>query len=88
MGGGYQMPAVRCYLSQDVLENVKAKAKVVNVSVSRLIREAVEKYLDIDSQKEARERVLRTLSEKKPLGGRQGWEEIHQERMSADAGRG
>ena len=81
------MPAVRCYLSQDVLENVRAKARVVNVSVSRLIRDAVEKYLDIDGQKEARDRVLERLSREKPLGGREGWEDIHQERIAADAGR-
>ena len=38
-------------------------------------------------QKEARERVLKTLTEKRPLGGSQGWEDMHQERTSADIDR-
>lgn len=82
------MPAVSIHLSQDALENVKARAKAVNVSVSRIIREAVENYLGVDEQKEARERVLKTLSEKKPLGGSKGWEDMHQERTAADVDRG
>ena len=38
-------------------------------------------------QKEAREWVLKTLTEKRPLGGSQGWEDMHQERTSADIDR-
>jgi predicted transcriptional regulator len=81
------MPAVSSYLSKDVFENVKAKAKAVDASVSRIIREAVENYLRIDEQKEARERVLKILSEKKPLNGNSSWEDIHQERTLADVDR-
>jgi hypothetical protein len=81
------MPAVSFYLSQDSLENVKAKAKAFNVPVSRIIREAVENYLGIEEQKKARERVLKILSEKKPLGGEKEWEDIHQERTFADVNR-
>lgn len=81
------MPAVSFYLNQDALEIVKARAKAFNVSVSRIIREAVENYLEIEKQKEARERVLKILSEKKPLGGEQGWKNMHQERTLADADR-
>lgn len=81
------MPAVSFYLSQDSLENVKAKAKAFNVPVSRIIREAVENYLGIEEQKKARERVLKILSEKKPLGGEKEWEDIHQERTFADVDR-
>jgi hypothetical protein len=43
-------------------------------------------YLNQDTL-EARERVLKILSEKKPLGGEQGWENMHQERTLADADR-
>jgi hypothetical protein len=43
--------------------------------------------LDLEEQKEARERVLKILSEKKPLGGTPAWEEIHKERTLADANR-
>lgn len=82
------MPAVSFYLNKDALENVKAKAKAFNVPVSRIIREAVENYLGIEEQKKARERVLKTLSEKKPLGGEKGWEDIHQERTFSDVDRG
>jgi len=81
------MPAVSFYLSQDTLENVKARAKAFNLPVSRIIREAVENYLEIKKQKEARERVLKLLAEKKPLGGEQAWSDIHQERTLADADR-
>lgn len=81
------MPAVSFYLNKDALENVKAKAKAFNVPVSRIIREAVENYLGIEEQKKARERVLKTLSGKKPLGGEKGWEAIHQERTFADVDR-
>ena len=82
------MPAVSFHLSQEVLETVKARAKAVNVPVSRIIREAVENYFGVDEQKEARERVFKTLSQKRPLGGSKGWEGTHQERTSADVDRG
>ena len=81
------MPAVSCYLSKDVLDNVKAKAKAVNAPISRIIREAVENYLGKEQQKAAKKRVLKVLSEKKPLGGAQSWEDIHQERTFADVDR-
>ncbi|HLP48035.1 MAG TPA: ribbon-helix-helix domain-containing protein, partial [Candidatus Kapabacteria bacterium] len=70
------MPAVSFYLSQDTLENVKACAKAFNLPVSRIIREAVENYLEIKKQKEARKRVLKILTEKKPFGGEQAWLDI------------
>jgi hypothetical protein len=82
------MPAVSFYLSKDALEDVKTRAKAVNVTVSHMIREAVENYLELEKQKEARERVLKILVEKKPLGGELAWKEIHQERTLADADRG
>ncbi|MCX6583556.1 MAG: ribbon-helix-helix domain-containing protein [Candidatus Aminicenantes bacterium] len=82
------MPAVSFYLNQDALENVKARAKAFNLPVSRIIREAVESYLEIKKQKEARKRVLKLLTEKKPFGGEQAWMDIHQERTIADADRG
>ena len=81
------MPSIKFYLNQDELENVKARAKAFNIPVSRIIREAVNSYLEIKKQKEARERVLKILSEKKPFGGEQAWMEIHQERTLADADR-
>ncbi len=79
------MPAVSFHLSKDALEDVKTRAKAVNVTVSHIIREAVENYLELEKQKEARERVLKILVEKKPLGGEQAWKDIHQERTLADA---
>ena len=81
------MPAISCYLSKESLEKVKTKAKAVNHSVSSVIRKAVENYLELEEQKEARERVLKILSQKKPLGGTPAWEEIHKERTLADANR-
>jgi len=38
-------------------------------------------------QKEARERVFKIFSEKRLLGGSQGWEDMHQERTAADIDR-
>lgn len=76
------MPTVNCYLSQEALENVKARARAFNLSVSSIIRKAVEDYLELDEQKKARKRVLTVLAEKKPLGGTEAWEEIHIERNS------
>ena len=81
------MPAVSFHLSKDALEDVKTRAKAVNVTVSHIIREAVENYLELEKQKEARERVLKILVEKKPLGVEQAWKDIHQERTLADADR-
>lgn len=82
-----KMPAVSCYLNDDILNHIKAKAKAVNISVSGIIREAVKNYLETQEQKEARERVLKVLSEKKPLGGDQSWEDTHHERTAADVDR-
>ncbi len=80
------MPAVSSYLSDEIFEHVKDKAKTVNMSISRYIREAVENYLAIEKKKKARGRVLKMLSEQKPLGGDRAWEEIHRERTNADRG--
>ena len=50
---------------------------------------AVSSYLskDVFENVKARERLLKILSEKKPLNGNSSWEEIHQERTLADVGR-
>ena len=81
------MPSVSCYLNQDTIEDVKTIARTSNAPVSQIIREAVENYVKIVGQRQARERVLRTLKEKKPLGSSNGWEDIHHERIVADADR-
>ncbi len=82
------MPAVSFYLSKDVLEAVKAHAKSKGLPVSRVIREAVEYYLQTGKRRAAREKVLQTLAKEKPLQGWRGWEELHRERSEADACRG
>jgi hypothetical protein len=50
--------------------------------------EAVKNYLETQEQKDARERVLKVLSGKKPLGGDKAWQVIHNERTVADVDRG
>jgi len=80
------MPAVSFYLRKDLLDAVKAKAKVRNVPASRIIREAVEQYLSF-GEKKAKERVLEFLARERPLGGMEGWEELHGERDRADINR-
>jgi len=82
------MPAVSFYLSQSILDAVRARAKAQKIPVSTIIREAVEHYLEINETKAARERVLNLLAHEKPLGGVKAWEEFHRERTEADADRG
>lgn len=74
------MPVVSFYLKQEILDAVRAHAKANRVSVSRIIREAVEQYLAVDETRAAKERVLDVLSKKKPLGSLKEWDEIHKER--------
>jgi hypothetical protein len=81
------MPAVSFYLKQDVLDSVRAKAQVYNIPVSRIIRQAVEEFLKADETKIAKERILDILTQDKPLGGMNVWDEIHMERTKADDNR-
>jgi len=81
------MPAVSFYLSQDLLNAVRERARAQKIPVSRIISEAVREYLKLTENVEAKKRVLKYLSEKKPFGGMEGWERLHKERTEADAGR-
>jgi len=80
------MPAVSFYLKEKVLERVRAKATAEKMPVSQIISEAVERYLNTEEKKAAKERVLRFLAEK-PLGGYEGWNDLHKERNKADDSR-
>ena len=82
------MPGVSFYLEQKALDSVRAKSKARQKPVSQIIREAVEQYLSYDEKKAAKERVLRTLTKDRPLGGLKGYKELHRERTEADADRG
>ncbi|NOY68182.1 MAG: CopG family transcriptional regulator [Deltaproteobacteria bacterium] len=82
------MPAVSFYLPQETLNTVRTKAKAENIPVSKIIREAVENHLKTKESIDARQRVLKCLAKKKPLGGMEGWKQLHQERDAADADRG
>ena len=81
------MPAVSFYLSQDLLNAIRARASAQKIPVSRIISEAVKEYLKLTESTEAKKRVLKYLLEQKPLGGMYVWEELHKERTAADAGR-
>ena len=81
------MPAVSFYLSQDVLDAIRARAKAAKIPVSRIISDAVKHYLNLTESMEARKRVLKCLSGQKPFGGIQGWQELHKERSAADVDR-
>ena len=74
------MPSVKCYLSNDMIEDIKAIARFWNIPVSKILRDAIEDYVKITKQRQARERVLKILSEKMPLGNHADWEIIHFER--------
>lgn len=78
------MPAVSFYLPREILSAVRSLAKREKIPVSRIIRDSVEMYLKSAQQREARERVMDTLTSGRPLGGSAGWEELHQERTEAD----
>ena len=81
------MPAVSFYLSQDLLNAIRARASAQKIPVSRIISEAVKEYLKLTESTEAKKRVLKYLFEQKPLGGMDVWKELHKERTAADAGR-
>ncbi len=79
------MPNISVYLNDETLKLISAKSKTDGLPVSTIIREAVEQYLDIVESRNARDRILKTLTSKHPLGE---WEDLHEERTSADANRG
>lgn len=81
------MPAVSFYLKERVLESIRARAAASKTPISQIISEAVEQYLRAEEKKTAKKRVLSFLKEK-PLGGYEGWKELHKERTGADDCRG
>ena len=81
------MPQMSLYLNDKTLESVKAKAAADKLPVSQVVRIAVERYLQSDERKSAKERVAGFLREK-PLGGRKGWTALHRDRTEADDRRG
>ncbi len=81
------MPGVGFYLNQKLLNAVRSKAKKEKIPVSKIINEALEKYLFVDEMKLAKERLFRHLIDKHPLGGKEGWEKLHKERTAADENR-
>ena len=82
------MPAVSFYLKQKTLDAARARAQAHGIPVSKIIRDALEQYLEVAETKEARERLLSLLVKEKPLGGMKAWEKLHAERTKADVDRG
>ena len=74
-------------LKQKTLDAVRARAKTSDIPVSKIIREAVERYLEVAEAKEAKERLLSLLLNEKPLGGMKAWKKLHEERTEADVDR-
>ena len=68
------MPAVSIYISQNILDAVRARANAQKIPVSRIIRKVITYYLSLDETKEAKERVLKQLAKEKPFGGIEAWE--------------
>ena len=79
------MPALSFYLNKDTLDEIKAYAKAKGMSISKVIREAVEHYLQEKKRLASRERVLKTLTEKRPFGGKEAWNALHRGRTKEDA---
>ena len=75
------MPAISLYLEKELIFRLKREAQKRNVSISCLVREALDKYFAADKKAIAREKVLDWLKQA-PLGE---WEEIEKERKLADA---
>ena len=78
------MPNISVYLKEETLRAIQAKAKIEKRPISRIIREAIEQYLDTIETKEARERVIERLISARPL---KHWEDLHRERTVSDAHR-
>jgi len=81
---GGNMPNISIYLNDKTLEVVRAKSKIEKLPLSTIVKDAIEQYMAISESKKARNRILKLLVEKRPLGR---WEELHKERTSADANR-
>jgi len=78
------MPAVSFYLKKEVLDAVRARASSGNIPVSRIISLAVADYLKTSEMLGARKRVLEHIRKAVVPAD---WEELHQERTSADVDR-
>jgi len=78
------MPAVSFYLKKEVLDSVRARAKVNNIPVSQIISRAVEEYLRTDEMLVARQRVMERIQQAIVP---EGWDALHRERTTADADR-
>lgn len=81
------MPAVSFYLNQHVLESVRAKAHETGQPVSKIITDAVNFFIEEESREKAKSNILELIRNKKVSFDIESWEEIHQERNSADADR-
>ncbi|MDL1970176.1 MAG: ribbon-helix-helix domain-containing protein [Candidatus Desulfofervidaceae bacterium] len=75
------MPAISLYLEKELIFRLKREAQKRRVSISCLVREALDKYFAADKRVMARERVFDLLKQT-PLGE---WEEAEKERELADA---
>ncbi len=81
------MPAFSIYLDDATMESIRELAKKRKIPASRLVQEALARYLKTEERPEARRRVRQTLQTRRPLGPSTGWSEIHRERTDADADR-
>lgn len=77
------MAAVSFYLPKELEERLRAEAKARGKPVSRILRDAVQTYLNAGHRIKARVELKRFFLERHPLGGWEDWEVIHHER-SAD----
>ena len=81
------MPAFSIYLDDATMASIREMAKKRKIPASRLVQEALARYLKMEERPQARRRVRQTLQNQRPLGPSTDWTEIHRERTDADANR-
>lgn len=81
------MPSVSFYMSNEILEAVRERSKSQNISVSQIIQKAIEQHLSIDEKSESKSRVLNFFLNNKIQDQLGSWDDSHEERSNADAGR-
>jgi len=78
------MPAVSFYLPEETMKALRAEARNRKISVSRLIRTAVETHMDFEKKKKAKTGLVKALRAVE-LGS---WEEAHEDRTRESNDRG
>lgn len=81
------MPTCSVYLDDETLDAIKEMSEKQEISLSRIVRDALSQYLGQTVRPRARERVLERMRTLRPLGTPADWEGAHRERTNSDEDR-